>query len=87
LYAELMAAGVEALIDDRDERPGVKFNDADLIGIPIRVTVGPKGLDKGCVELKMRRDAQARLVPVEDAAEEIKAIVDAEMDRLEPCKR
>lgn len=59
LYDELLAAGVEVLYDDRDERAGVKFKDADLIGIPYRVTVGPKGLEKGVVELKRRGQAAA----------------------------
>ncbi len=54
IYRELEAAGVEVLLDDRDERAGVKFNDADLIGIPIRVTVGARGLEKGVVEVKWR---------------------------------
>lgn len=55
LSAELSAAGVEILLDDRDERPGVKFKDADLIGIPLRVTVGPKGLAQGEVEVRFRQ--------------------------------
>ncbi|NLW59962.1 MAG: proline--tRNA ligase [Firmicutes bacterium] len=54
IYQELMAAGVEVLFDDRDERPGVKFKDADLIGIPLRLTVGPKSLAQGEVEVKVR---------------------------------
>ncbi len=56
IYAHLLSSGVEVLLDDRDERPGVKFKDADLVGIPLRVTVGPKGLAKGRVELRWRRD-------------------------------
>ena len=52
LYDELTAAGVEVLYDDRDERPGVKFKDADLIGVPFRIAVGKKGLAEGVVELK-----------------------------------
>ncbi|HEY4013423.1 MAG TPA: proline--tRNA ligase [Polyangiaceae bacterium] len=70
LYEALEAAGVEVLWDDRDERPGVKFKDADLIGIPIRVTVGSKGLASGAVELKLRTEAdpkKAALVPLADA--------------------
>jgi prolyl-tRNA synthetase len=59
LYQDLQAAGVEVLYDDREDRPGVKFKDADLIGVPYRVTVGPKGLDRGAVELKPRREAKA----------------------------
>jgi prolyl-tRNA synthetase len=54
IYQELSTAGVEVLFDDRDERPGVKFKDADLIGIPLRLTVGPKGLAQGEVEVKVR---------------------------------
>ncbi len=67
LYQDLQAAGVEVLYDDRDESPGVKFNDADLIGLPIRLTVGQRGLREGAMELK-RRDqdkSQKRMVPLE----------------------
>jgi prolyl-tRNA synthetase len=68
LYSELLAAGVDVLIDDRDERAGVKFKDADLIGIPVRVTIGDKNLKNGNVELKLRRDKQdsVKLVPVQE---------------------
>ncbi len=66
LYAELQAAGIEALYDDRDATPGVKFNDADLIGLPLRLTVAPRGLAEGKVELK-RRDRQEReMVAIEE---------------------
>ena len=58
LYQELHKRGIEVLLDDRDERPGVKFKDADLIGIPLRMTVGAKGLEKGRVELRWRRDGK-----------------------------
>ncbi len=51
LYDDFDSAGVEALLDDREERPGVKFADAELIGIPYRVTVGPKGVEQGIVEV------------------------------------
>jgi prolyl-tRNA synthetase len=78
LYDALWAAGVEALIDDRDQRAGVKFNDADLIGIPWRITVGPRGLKAGTVELKARRATEARELPVDGAAAEVAAIVRAE---------
>src|SRR5690606_3213232 len=54
LYEELQAAGLEVLFDDRDERPGVKFNDADLIGIPIRLTVSSRNHAAGVVEVKVR---------------------------------
>ena len=58
VYEELRKEGVEVLLDDRDERPGVKFKDADLIGIPIRITVGKKAAD-GIVEYKMRGDEKS----------------------------
>jgi prolyl-tRNA synthetase len=64
VYAALVAKGVETLWDDRDERPGVKFKDADLIGIPLRVTIGKKGLAEGKVELKLRTSKDAELVPI-----------------------
>jgi prolyl-tRNA synthetase len=63
LYAELSAAGVEVIIDDREERPGVKFKDADLVGFPIRVGVGEKSLAKGEVELKLRGGALTPIKP------------------------
>ncbi len=68
IYRELQGRGVDTLIDDRDERPGVKFKDADLIGLPLRVTVGPKALARGNVELKERRAEKAEEVPVGEAA-------------------
>ncbi|MFZ5561929.1 MAG: proline--tRNA ligase [Pseudomonadota bacterium] len=60
LYEELSAAGYEVYFDDRNERPGVKFSDAELIGIPHRIVVGEKGLDAGTLEYKGRRDAESR---------------------------
>ncbi len=63
LYEELSAAGVEVFYDDRDERPGVKFKDADLIGFPVRVVVGAKALAKGVVEVSTRRERKAEGVP------------------------
>jgi prolyl-tRNA synthetase len=75
LYEQLHRLGIEVLLDDRDERPGVKFKDADLIGIPLRVTVGAKGLEKGSVELRWRRDGATEDLPVAEAAEEIRKIV------------
>jgi prolyl-tRNA synthetase len=68
LYAELSDAGIEVLIDDRDERPGVKFADAELIGIPYRITVGPRGLADGVVELTERRSGESEQIPLGDAA-------------------
>ncbi|MCH7481645.1 MAG: proline--tRNA ligase, partial [Chloroflexi bacterium] len=60
LYAELEAAGHEVFFDDRLESAGVKFNDADLLGFPVRVVVSPRNLKSGVVEIKRRRDADAR---------------------------
>lgn len=64
LYTQLLTAGVDVLLDDRDERPGVKFKDADLIGLPLRVTIGTKALARQMVELKRRDEPQAAEVPV-----------------------
>ena len=75
LYDQLRAGGVEVLLDDRDERPGVKFNDAELIGVPLRVTIGPRGLDNGVVEVVERRSGESRDVPLDDATDVITAIV------------
>jgi prolyl-tRNA synthetase len=72
---ELEGAGVDALLDDRDERPGVKFKDADLIGLPVRVTVGPRALAKGCVEVKRRTEREAVEVPVGEAAAKVASLV------------
>jgi len=66
LYDELRAAGVDVLLDDRDGRPGVKFADAELIGIPLRVTIGPRGLENSIVELTARTDGERHDVPVDD---------------------
>ena len=77
LYQELKERKVEVLLDDRDERPGVKFKDADLIGVPLRITLGAKGLDKGCVEMRRRRDGVTEEVPVGEAADKIRDTIAA----------
>ena len=64
-------AGIEVLLDDRDERAGVKFNDADLLGIPWRIVVGDKNLANGKIELKRRSEKDPRLVSPADAVAEI----------------
>jgi prolyl-tRNA synthetase len=66
LYVELEKAGIEVLFDDRDERPGVKFKDADLVGLPYRIAVGKKGVAEGMVELKARRGTEVVKVKVDD---------------------
>jgi prolyl-tRNA synthetase len=75
LYLDLQQQGVEVLLDDRDERPGVKFKDADLVGIPLRVTIGAKGLEKGLIELRRRTDGNTEEVPMADAVKKIGAIL------------
>jgi prolyl-tRNA synthetase len=82
LYTELMAAGVEVLFDDRDERPGVKFNDADLIGIPLRLVVGERGLKEGGLEFKRRDSQERRFVPTEDAVEMVQATIQEMLDEI-----
>jgi len=72
---ELAHAGIDVLVDDRDERPGVKFKDADLIGLPVRVTVGPRGLKAGKVEVKPRIATAAEEVPLGEAAARVMALV------------
>ncbi len=72
LYEELKAAGVEVFYDDRDERPGVKFKDIDLIGFPVRVVVGGKSLAKGVVEVSTRREKQAQGIPLESVVAVVK---------------
>jgi len=66
IYASLQRAHLTVLFDDRDERAGVKFNDADLIGCPVRVTVGEKALKEGMVELKLRKEKDNLLIRVTD---------------------
>jgi prolyl-tRNA synthetase len=68
LYEALQQRGIEVILDDRDERAGVKFKDADLIGIPLRVTVGQKLLIEGVLEVKIRRTGEVKILAV-DAAE------------------
>ncbi len=68
IYSSLAALGVEVIMDDRDERPGVKFKDADLIGIPIRITVGKKA-GEGLVEYKMRKDSEYTVMTADEAVE------------------
>jgi prolyl-tRNA synthetase len=80
LHDELEARGIDVLLDDREERPGVKFKDADLIGHPLRITVGPRALERGAVELKRRTESAAVEVPVEDAAARVAALVGEALD-------
>jgi len=76
LYQDLKRLGVEVVLDDRDERAGVKFKDADLVGYPIRVTLGSKTLANGQVELRERKSGETHLVRVEDLAQQVKIIIE-----------
>jgi prolyl-tRNA synthetase len=74
LYERLVEGGEDVFYDDRDERPGVKFKDADLLGFPVRVNVGGRALKEGNVEIVTRRDRSARAVPVEEASKAVAAL-------------
>ncbi len=76
IYFRLEKLGIDVLFDDRDERPGIKFKDNDLIGIPLRIVVGSKGLAEGKVEVKLRSTGEVHLLPIEEAIELIRKLVD-----------
>jgi prolyl-tRNA synthetase len=82
IWGELAAAGIETVIDDRDERAGVKFNDADLVGWPIQIVVGKKGLADGVIELKVRSDGERTTVPLDEAVAHVGALVAEERARF-----
>ncbi len=85
LYEQLTSRGVQVLLDDRDERPGVKFKDADLLGIPLRITVGARGLEKGGIEIKRRSgSAGAELVPVDSCLQTVLGMLEA--GKAEPAR-
>lgn len=75
MYDALTSAGIDVLMDDRDQRPGFKFKDADLIGLPIRVVVGGKGLKEGNAEIKRRTDAEPARVPLADAVSFVQNLI------------
>ncbi len=75
IYAELEAQGLEVLFDDRNESPGVKFNDADLLGIPVRVTISPRTLETNSVEIKKRSEKEFDLLPLEGVAKRLKELI------------
>ena len=82
VYSELEAQGLEVLFDDRKESPGIKFNDADLLGIPIRVTVSPRTLEANSVEIKKRSEKEAELVPLEEIVARLKECIRQGLSRL-----
>ena len=71
IYEALRAQGIDVILDARDERPGVKFKDAELVGIPYRITIGPRGLAEKKVEFVRRRDGTKRELPLDRAAETV----------------
>ena len=77
LYRELTSAGIEVLWDDRDERPGFKFKDADLIGLPIQIVVGEKGVAQDQVEWKLRSEKEKSFVARKDVLEKVRSAVSA----------
>lgn len=77
LYAELVAAGIEVMLDDRNERPGVLLADQELVGIPHRIVIGERGLKEGLAEYQHRRDAQATKVALADAAAHVRSRIAA----------
>jgi prolyl-tRNA synthetase len=82
IYEQLLGKDVDVLLDDRGLRGGAKFKDADLIGIPIRVTVGKKSIAEGAVEIKLRRESQSDKVSIEDAAAKVVELVDSLKEKL-----
>ena len=70
------------LFDDRKESPGVKFNDADLLGIPIRVTISPRTLEKNGVEIKWRSEKESQLVPLDGITERLKELISQNLSKL-----
>lgn len=75
IYQELITQGIEVLLDDRDERAGVKFKDADLIGIPLRITIGPKAMQENKVEMKKRREKESFLVNIDETIGTVQSII------------
>ncbi len=76
LYSDLRAEGIDVLFDDRDEKPGVKFKDADLIGIPLRVVISKRSLANGGLEVKARREKDAKTIAVEDGVSEVQRLLE-----------
>ena len=75
LYEQFQSAGIEILFDDRDQRPGVKFNDADLIGIPIRLTVSDRSLQAGGIEAKQRDQKEKTIIPIDKIVSHVEATI------------
>jgi len=76
IYQGLLAAGIEVIIDDREERPGVKFKDSDLLGIPLRITIGSKSLKQNLVEIRIRKTGQIIQVPKDEYRQKVQQLID-----------
>ena len=76
IYQELQNEGIDVLFDDRDDSPGVKFNDADLLGIPLRLTLSPRTLQSQSVEAKWRTEKETQLLPLENLVVRVKKLLD-----------
>ena len=83
IYEDLVAAGIEVLYDDRKDTAGVKFADADLIGVPIRLTLGNRSIKEGKVEVKLRATGEVTSYAIEDLAAEIKAEIAKEQKKID----
>lgn len=75
IYGQLLAVGIETIIDDRDERPGIKFKDADLLGMPLRITIGRKSLNQGLVEIRIRESGETIRVPKDKYQEKVQELI------------
>lgn len=76
IYQTLRGSGIEVLLDERDERPGIKFKDADLIGIPIQIIIGEKNLKEGKAEIKIRKDGKRIIAPLSDIEKQVRELID-----------
>jgi len=76
IYQELQKEGIEVLFDDRNDSPGVKFNDADLLGIPLRLTLSPRTLQSQSIEAKWRTEKETQLLPLENLTVQLKKLLD-----------
>jgi prolyl-tRNA synthetase len=79
IYQELQKEGIEVLFDDRDDSPGVKFNDADLLGIPLRLTLSPRTLQSQSIEAKWRAEKETQLLPLDNLAAQVKKLLNEDV--------
>ncbi|MHB8158158.1 MAG: His/Gly/Thr/Pro-type tRNA ligase C-terminal domain-containing protein, partial [Desulfocucumaceae bacterium] len=82
VYRTLLGAGIETVIDDRNERPGVKFKDADLVGYPVRITVGSKAVASGELEVRLRRSGETLIIPAGDLVERVMQVLGSDQENV-----